>query len=163
MTDKNNNAALAQFFDGDYAIKKIGIDTEEKMIFSGNHYRLPEMVKYQKYAGDWILRNSKKRCEVIETKLLKAAPKITKETIRTLLSKEIYNGLSGHYYTDYFGTLYSIIFDLTDLGTEVCFGTPTHNKWQQPFDLNDSIGEKYYTAIFPDKSIKTDILWSNSI
>jgi hypothetical protein len=77
------------------------------------------------------------------------------------LSKEIYYGLSGHYYTGYFGTLYSIIFDLTGLKTEVCFGSPTHNIWQQPFNLNDPIGEKYYTAIFPDKSIKTDILWSN--
>ncbi|MGQ9596763.1 MAG: carcinine hydrolase/isopenicillin-N N-acyltransferase family protein [Thermoproteota archaeon] len=30
MTDKNNKAALAQFFDGGYAIKRIGPDSAEQ-------------------------------------------------------------------------------------------------------------------------------------
>jgi hypothetical protein len=76
-----------------------------------------------------------------------------------LLSKEIYNGLCGHFYTDYFGTLFSIIHDLTDLKADVCLGAPTHNSWQKQLSLDDPVGIDSYAAVFPDKSIKLDELW----
>jgi hypothetical protein len=120
MADKSNNAALAQFFDGECAVKRIGPDSAEQFLFSTNHYFLPGMVKYQEYAGDWILRNSKRRFELIDGQLSQASPNISRETVRGLLSKEIYEGVCGHYYTDYFGTLFSVIYDLTDLKAEVC-------------------------------------------
>jgi len=64
-------------------------------------------------------------------------------------------------YTDYFGTLFSIIYDLTDLKTDVCFGAPTRNDWKKGFSLDDPIGVNHYSAIFSDKSIKLDELWGN--
>ncbi|NHJ48180.1 MAG: linear amide C-N hydrolase [Asgard group archaeon] len=158
VTDKHGNAALAQFFEDDFEIKQISEETKEKMIFSGNHYRLPKMIKYQKFAGDWILKNSTKRCEIIESTLSEAAPDITKETIRKILSNPLYDGVCGYYYSDYFGTLFSIIFDLTDLKADICFGIPTHNKWLH-FGFDDPIGVKQYDAILPNKSIKTDTLF----
>jgi predicted choloylglycine hydrolase len=160
MTDKHSNAALMQFFDGEYDMRQISKDSTEQYLFSTNHYVLPRMVKYQKYAGDWILKNSKKRFDLIGATLSQVAPNISKEDIRNLLSKEIYEGVCGHYYTDYFGTLFSIIYDLTDLKTDICFGAPTHNSWQKPFSLNDPVGVSRFSAVFPDKSIKLDQLWS---
>jgi predicted choloylglycine hydrolase len=41
ITDKGNNAALVQFFDGEHAIKRIGPDSSEQCLFSTNHYVLP--------------------------------------------------------------------------------------------------------------------------
>lgn len=161
ITDKNNNTALVQFFDGEYATKQINSDSFEQYLSSTNHYVLPEMAKYQKYAGDWILESSKKRFELINATLSRAAPSISKGDIRDLLSKEIYDGVCGHYYTDYFGTLFAIIYDLTDLKADICFGAPTHNDWQKPFSLDDPIGVNHYSAILPDKSIKLDALWRN--
>jgi predicted choloylglycine hydrolase len=162
LTDKSNNAALMQYFDGEYGIKQINKGSSEQYLYSTNHYVLPDMVKYQKYAGDWILRNSKKRYELIENVLSYAAPKVSKENIKNLLSKELYSGVCGHYYTDYFGTLFSVIYDLTDLKAEVCFGAPTHNKWQKPFSLKDPVGVKPYLAILPDKPITHDELWQSA-
>jgi predicted choloylglycine hydrolase len=161
ITDKNNNTALVQFFDGECATKRINNDSSEQYLSSTNHYVLPEMVKHQKCAGDWILKNSKKRYELIDATLSRAAPNISKADIRDLLSKEIYNGVCGHYYTDYFGTLFAIIYDLTDLTAGICFGAPTHNDWQKPFSLDDPVGVNHYSAILPDKSIKSDTLWGN--
>lgn len=162
ITDKSDNAALVQFFDGEYGIKQINSDSSEQYLFSTNHYVLQDMVKYQKYAGDWILKNSTKRFELIDTMLSRAIPNISRENIRDLLSREIYDGVCGHYYTDYFGTLFSIIYDLIDLKADICFGAPTHNDWQKPFSLDDPIRVNHYSAIFPDKSIKLDELWKNS-
>lgn len=160
LTDNRSNAALVQFFDGEYAIQRIDQNASEPFIFSGNHYRLPKMKKYQKFAGDWILVNSKKRCEVIDAALKNAQPRVDADVLRRLLSKEVYEGVSGHYYTDYFGTLFSMIFDLTDLTVDVCFGSPTHNDWKGPMSFDDAMGVTFYNAVFPDKSIKTDKLWT---
>jgi predicted choloylglycine hydrolase len=159
MTDKNNNAALMQFFDGEYGVRQISKDSAERCLFSTNHYVLPSMAKYQKYAGDWILKNSKKRFELIGATLSRLAPNISKENIRELLSKEIYDGVCGHYYTDYFGTLFSIIYDVSHLEADICFGAPTHNSWHSQFSLDAPVGVNRYSAIFPDKSIKLDQLW----
>lgn len=159
MTDKNSNAALMQFFDGEYALKQINGKSGEQVLFSTNHYVLPAMVKYQEYAGDWILRNSKKRYDLIEKTLSYLIRPISKEDIRTLLSKEIYDGLCGHYYTDYFGTLFSVIYDTTDLKADVCFGAPTHNTWQKQLSLDDPVGVDSFSAVFPDKSVKLDRFW----
>jgi predicted choloylglycine hydrolase len=162
MTDKDDNAALMQFFDGEYGVHQIDRDSTEQYLFSTNHYVLPSMTQYQRYAGDWILKNSKKRFELIGATLSRAAPRISKEDIRKLLSKEIYDGVCGHYYTDYFGTLFSIIYDLTNLKADICFGAPTHNDWHSQLSLDDPTGVNRYSAIFPDKSIKSDQLWDTS-
>jgi predicted choloylglycine hydrolase len=162
VTDKNDSAALMQFFDGEYDVRQIDKNSNEQWLFSTNHYVLPSMVQYQKYAGDWILKNSRKRFELIGSTLSRAAPNISKEGIKNLLSREIYDGVCGHYYTDYFGTLFSIIYDLTDLKAHICFGAPTHNDWQKPFSLNDPVGVNHFSAILPDKSIKLDQLWDTS-
>ncbi|MGD8566443.1 MAG: hypothetical protein PVF96_08855, partial [Candidatus Bathyarchaeota archaeon] len=58
-------------------------------------------------------------------------------------------GVCDHYYSDYFGTLWSMIFDLTCRETEICFGAPTHNEWSS-FTFNDPIGVKKYPATFPN-------------
>ncbi|MHA1637027.1 MAG: C45 family autoproteolytic acyltransferase/hydrolase [Candidatus Thorarchaeota archaeon] len=160
VTDKNGNAALAQFFEGEVSIKQIDSDSPEPFLFVNNHYVLPDMVKYNGYAGAWILANSTKRFEVIGSTLRQANPSITKETLRDLLSKEVYEGLAGHYYTDYFGTLFSFIYDLTELKADVCFGTPLHNDWQPTQTLDKPKGVKLYESVFPDKSITHDDLWT---
>jgi predicted choloylglycine hydrolase len=162
ITDRDDSAALMQYFDGEYSTKQIDRRSTEQYLFSTNHYVLPEMLKYQEYAGDWILKNSKKRYQLINDTLSKATPNISKEDIRNLLSKEIYDGLCGHYYTDYFGTLFSMVYDLTDLKTDICFGAPTHNKWHTKFALDDPTGVKHFPAVFPDKSIRSDQLWNAS-
>ena len=113
------------------------------------------MKKYHKYAYDWASKNSLKRYETIESTLDDAKPNISKETIRSLLSKEIYDGLCNHYYDDYCGTLFSIIYDLTELKADVCFGPPTHNKWFN-FPIDYPNGINTYDAILPNKSVKLD-------
>jgi predicted choloylglycine hydrolase len=158
ITDKDSNAALFQYFDREYTYKKITNETEDKILFSTNHYVLDNLVQYKKYAYDWPYENSVKRFNLINSVLSKAQPNITKETIREILSKEIYEGVCCHYYKDVMGTLFSIIYDVTDLKAEICFGAPTHNKWFE-FTLDDPNGVTIYDAVLPNKSCKLDELY----
>jgi predicted choloylglycine hydrolase len=38
VTDKNNNAALMQFFDGEHGVRQIDKNSSERWLFSTNHY-----------------------------------------------------------------------------------------------------------------------------
>ncbi|MHA1503073.1 MAG: C45 family autoproteolytic acyltransferase/hydrolase [Candidatus Heimdallarchaeota archaeon] len=155
VNDKDSNAVLFQFFDGEFEYKMINNETEYKILHSTNHYVLPKMKQYEKYAYDWAARNSHERYDIINKTLTTAQPNITKETIRKILSTEIYDGVCCHYYKDFMGTLFSIIFDVTELKAEVCFGAPTHNNWHT-FGFDDPVGVKVFDAVLPNKSFKLD-------
>ena len=62
----------------------------------------------------------------------------------------------GPFYSDGFGTLWSMIFDLTDGEVEICFGAPGFNPWYT-FTLDGTDATKEYNAKFPDKKMDTGV------
>lgn len=144
LTDKHSEAALIEMFSSKRAVKRIGPSTKEQTIWSTNHYNLPKMIAYDQ-SRMWM---SVARYQKIASVLKNPSSKITKEQLRQLLSKPIPEGLSCHYYDACFGTLWSMIFDLTAGNVEVCFGSPVVNDWHT-FDLNGPAGVKTYPAKFP--------------
>lgn len=148
IVDRNSNAVLAEFADGTCDIKQIKNDSMDKCLFSTNHYTLPLTVKSNEH-NCGIIENSQKRYQLIASTLKKAEPEISKETLITILSKKFPKGVCDHFYTDYFGTIWSMIFDLTCAKAEICFGAPTHNEWR-PFILDEPVGIKKYHAVFPN-------------
>jgi predicted choloylglycine hydrolase len=152
IADEKSNAALAEFADGTCDIKRIDNNSADKYLFSTNHYTLPATVKAnEKNCG--IINNSQKRYHLIDSNLKIATPEISKETLRTILSRKFPEGVCDHYYSDSFGTLWSSMFDLTVKSADICFGAPTHNEWQS-FTLDTPIGVKKYPAIFPNRKDK---------
>ena len=148
IVDKNSNAALIEYADGAYDIKRVNNDSPDKYLISTNHYTLPATTKFNEH-NCGIIENSQKRYQLLASTLKNATPEINKETIRTILSKKFPEGVCDHYYSDSFGTLWSMIFDLTSAKAEICFGAPTHNEWRE-FTLDEPVSVKEYTAIFPD-------------
>lgn len=139
LTDKHGEAALIEMFSSKRAIKRINSHTKEQTIWSTNHYTLPEMIPYDQ-GRMWM---SVARYRKMASFLKNPASKITKEQLRQLLTRPIPDGLSCHYYQDNFGTLWSMIFDLTTNTVEVCFGSPRLNGWHS-FDLNGPVGVTTY-------------------
>jgi hypothetical protein len=81
-----------------------------------------------------------------------STPEICRNYFKEILSREFPKGLCCHWYTDNFGTLWSVFFDVMDKEAMVCFGPPTHNDWYR-FTLNDEVEKQEYEVIFPDKRI----------
>ena len=144
LTDKRGEAALVEIFSSKRAVKRIGPDTREQTIWSTNHYNLPEMLPHDR-GRMWM---SVVRYQKIASLLANPASKITKDQLRELLSKQVPDGLSCHYYRDYFGTLWSEIFDLTTGDVEICFGPPAVNDWHT-LSLNEAVRNETYTVKFP--------------
>ena len=96
------------------------------------------------------MENSFVRYNTIESRLKQAAPSVTKETVRGILMDMYPEGLCNHYFEEFFGTLYSMIFDLTEGRLEICFGPPDINGWHV-FTLTTPAEPTQYTAKLPQE------------
>jgi predicted choloylglycine hydrolase len=151
IADRDSNAVLVEFADGTRDVRQMNNNSKGKYLFSTNHYTLPATKKSNEL-NCGIIGQSQKRYQLLASNL-SAASEIKKEALRMTLSRKFPKGLCDHYYSDGFGTVWSMIFDLTTIEADICFGAPTHNKWR-PFTLDEPSGVKEYRAIFPDATGK---------
>jgi predicted choloylglycine hydrolase len=150
FVDKNDNAAIVEFAEGDIAVNRVSRDDSEQYLFSTNYFRLPRMERFNEL-NCGIIRHSKIRDKIISNMLQMNSPKISKENVHELFATRHPEGLCNHVYDDGFGTLWSMIFDVTDLSVDVCFSAPTHNKYKT-FNLDDPVGVTEHPVIFPKTS-----------
>lgn len=143
IADKHNNVVLAEIYSDIRCFKKINEETEETYLCSTNHYTLPSMERFIRNK----MRQSVMRYNSITGKM-DNENKVNKDDLKQLLSKHMPEGLACHYYSDYLGTLWSMLFDVTKGKLEVCFGSPVVNKWHG-FDLNSETGVTKYSAVLP--------------
>ncbi|WP_379140908.1 C45 family autoproteolytic acyltransferase/hydolase [Paenibacillus sp. sgz500992] len=125
LADKSGEIALFECIDGHKANKLLDGQTEESFLSATNHAVLTELKSFEKV----ILENSMIRNDLI-VHFSHAREKFTKTDIKQLLSSPYPNGLCCHYYGDFFGTLRSMIFDVTAGQVEMTFGSPQQNDWQ---------------------------------
>lgn len=148
LAERNSRAALVEIYAGEMRVKEIINTSDWPYLVSTNHFTLPGMAERNHHQV--ILDTSVPRAEAICSSIEGDQPAVTRETLRRVLTEEIPNGCFGPYYSDGFGTLWSMIFDLTVGEVEICFGAPGYNPWRT-FTL-DNMGElREYEAIFPDK------------
>lgn len=151
VADRSGNAALIESFDGHKALKRINADTEEQFICATNHLHLPEL----KHHDPDSMENSIHRYELI-TGALSSKDKLKKEDLKGILSKKYPEGLCSHYYDQFFGTLRSIVFDVTDGTAEICFGSPALNGWHT-FRIEDEVKQNIYPVKLEKEQADPDI------
>jgi predicted choloylglycine hydrolase len=149
LVDKHDHAAIFEFADDQTSVKRITNDDPEPYVFSANHFRQPETRKSNRF-NCGIIAHSRIRESIITRWHEANAPKISKQDIQSLFAAEHPAGLCNHFYNDRFGTLWSMIFDVTQNSVNVCFSAPTHNEYRS-FGLYDPAGITEYEAIVPIK------------
>jgi predicted choloylglycine hydrolase len=149
VSDSSGVAALIEVAGEDRAVKRIGKGSSDKFLCATNHFTFTELHAYSTNRR----RESVTRRQIIESRMGAAVPQATKEMIRDLFSGPFPDGVCLHHYGDGLGTLWSTIFDTTEIAVDVCFGAPSseRNQWRT-FGLQDPIGMTRYKAHFPDKA-----------
>ena len=147
IVDRSSNAVLVEFADGIRDIKRINNNSEDRCLFSTNHYTLPGTMESNEL-NCGIIGQSRKRYQLLASSL-NVTSEVTKEALKNILSKKFPKGLCDHYYSEGFGTVWSLMFDLTSTKADICFGAPTHNNWHS-ITLDGPSGVKEYPAVFPD-------------
>lgn len=124
LADKNNKIALLQCMDGHKAYEILDGSSEKTYLTSTNHTLFEEIKPYEKM----VIQNSVIRNDRI-VDLFKKEKRVSKDEIKKLLSTSYPQGLCCHYYKEFFGTLRSMVFDVTDQTIEMTFGSPQVNEW----------------------------------
>ncbi len=145
LADRTGQAALMEIASSRRGVKRIGPGTPDQFLVVTNHYNLPEMKPYD-LGRMW---NSLLRYRAVQSRLQAAAPRINCETMRGILSDPVPQGVCGYFYTEYLGTLWSEVIDVTAGTLEVCFGAASHNPWRS-FDLHSPRGVTEYPVQLPD-------------
>jgi len=146
LADRSGQAARVEIACSHRGVQRIQANSPEQKMIATNHYILPEMKPYD-LGRMW---NSLLRYRAIQSRVAAMQPRVTPEGMRAILSDLIPQGVCCHHYTDYLGTLWSEVVDVTTGTLEVCFGAPTHNPWHT-FDLNSPAGVTEYPVQLPDK------------
>lgn len=124
LADKTGKAVLFETFDGAKAWKEIDATTEEQYLHSTNHAHLPEI----KPLSPTAMEHSVCRYNFISNYMAKT-DKLTITDLKELLLAEYPNGLCCHWYEDFFGTVRSMVFDVTAETVEICWGGLAENGW----------------------------------
>lgn len=148
MADRTGEAALAEIACQNKAVKRINNASADQYVLATNHFTLPEMLPYDANR----MRQSVDRYLAIRRAVEASAPQVSHETIRKVLSAKAPEGVCCHYYKDWLGTLWSMIFDITDRTVEICFGSPQVNPWRK-FDLSGTPGVTEYKVILPNEKV----------
>jgi predicted choloylglycine hydrolase len=156
LAERGGKAALVEICAGDVRVREIDGSSDRSYLVSTNHYILPGMAERNHH--QFILDLSLPRAAAIRSRIEGAQPAVSRETLRAILAQKVPGGCFGPYYSDGFGTLWSMIFDLTLGEVEVCFGAPGFNPWHT-FILDSAAVMNEYEAVFPDKPWPTDGNW----
>jgi hypothetical protein len=96
-----------------------------------------------------VVRALLDRCRTVDEAVV---PHVNRDSLRGRLSEPMPKGVCLHHYSHGLGTLWSMIFDVTDTRVEICFGAPSSpkNSWHT-FGLQGPTGSTEYKAHLPDK------------
>lgn len=152
VADRNSQAALIEVAGCDKRIHKINNKNSKKYLCATNHFISDEML-YHDNSRYW---DSVARYTAMELGINEAIPRVSKGVLKGVLTDLMPFGTCCHYYTGGLGTLWSVIYDVTDINMEVCFGSPRANHWYT-FDLNCLTNREDYYAVLPNDNKKP--LW----
>jgi predicted choloylglycine hydrolase len=144
LTDTNPEAVLAEIHSETKCFKKITKNSSEGYICSTNHYNLPSMQAFVKNKMNQSLYRYNAIVKTLNHNI------IDKETLKNLIASKMPNGMACHFYSEGLGTLWSILYDITNLKAEICFGSPLKNSFY-PFDLNIKEGVTEYKTLLPNE------------
>jgi predicted choloylglycine hydrolase len=147
LVDKHDEAAIVEFADGQRSVHRITREAQEPYVFSVNHYRQPATRQFNTL-NCGIIAHSRIREALITAWYATQTPHVWKSSLQALFAAKHPEGLCNHFYKDGFGTLWSMIFDVTQGAVDVCFGAPTHNEYH-PFGLADPAGVTDFPTVIP--------------
>ncbi len=149
LADRAGNASLVEIHGPDRKIMRA--DEERPFLAATNHYQSNEL----KGIDPTCMRHSSVRLNAINRFLEENRGMVTIEKCKQFLGTEYPDGPAAHFYSEWFGTLHSCVFDLTECLAEVTFGSPVASPWYrtgfhepQPGKFDTLLPERHTTPDF---------------
>jgi len=125
LADKTGKAALFETLDGKKAVQRIDETTKKQYLHSTNHAHIPEIMELEPLA----MEHSFCRYEFVKN-YMDQASQVTENDLKEILLAKYPTGLCCHWYDDFFGTIKSLVFDVTLGKVDICWGGLGYNGWK---------------------------------
>lgn len=149
VADRKANSALIEVAGSIKSTQRINATDSKQYLRATNHFISDQMIKYDN-GRYW---DSVARSIAIDLRINDVIPYVDKNILKDIQSDFIPLGTCCHNYSNRFGTLWSVIYDVTDMNMEVCFGSPKVNDWHT-FDLKTSLTKTKYSRVLPNSDKK---------
>ena len=142
ITDAKEETTIVETMNGKVCIK----ESTEAYTIATNHALVEEVQDVQKE----YLSQSEIRYNLLET-TMSQEDKVSKEDLINLMSKPYPEGLAMQNYQEYFGTVYSALFDINQKCIEFTFGAPGFNK-RHILEVGEDYPQKFFELHLPNQS-----------
>jgi len=142
IADEQGNGALIETMDGKVAVEEISNRSLKKYLCGTNHIVIKEFQKQEPYA----MKNSVVRLENLQA-FVEGKKVLEEEKMKDFFLKEYPEGMSAHYYTDWFGTVKTVLLDTKKRSYEICWLGEKENGWEKYLvdeKYTDTENEKKY-------------------
>ena len=146
LTHTNGQSMKAEVFNGKKAFSPIYGPGEVPYLVETNHLTLDHMTALEPHA----MRHSLTRHQALTTRIESNRHHIDPHWCRRLLSLKYPQGPVCHFYEAAFGTLWSMMINVSKGWIDVCFGTPLCNPWHRVFlDPSKNTVDPVYPCTLP--------------
>jgi predicted choloylglycine hydrolase len=142
VAHRSGTAALVEVAGRKRAIKTIDADTADQYLLAINHFTMMGISEHHE--------NSTTRYDAFMSWLRANTGRINADAFKAFLAREYPQGVCGFISEFQLGTLWSMVFDVSEGTVEIRFGPPPHNEWHS-FTLGGPVGVSEYKALFPRK------------
>lgn len=149
VVDKNGEAALIEVAGDKKVVQRINNSYPKQYILATNHFTSKDMLQFDNRRY-W---DSVARYLAMELRINDAIPDVDEKELKAIQSDLIPLGTCAHNYASSFGTLWSVIYNVSDIKLEACFGSPRANPWHK-FDLTNPVESSMYTGKLPESDKK---------
>lgn len=147
--DPGGEAALIEIMDGRKEVKLLQKDVKADYLIATNHIHISSMVSMEPYA----MKNSILRYRCLKQWITQNSD-IDEQNLKELLLTPYPDGLMLPFYEDNFGTIKSIVFNLSLGKIDICWGGLEQNQWHS-FHLDDTLpGKTYLQKIKKQPTVK---------
>ena len=143
LSDAEGKLALMEANGKTHAVKRFA---QPEVVVSTNHFSLPEM----QGCLPRVLNCSFTRYEKLQAYLDEAKGTHTQQSLKDFLLLTYPEGINFHHYSEFFGTLRSMIFHPQEKAVEICFGMPGENEWHL-FNVAGGVPRPIFPVVFNDE------------
>jgi len=142
ITDAREETVIVETMDGKIYIK----ESTEAYTIATNHALIDEVKTVQK---EYLLQ-SEKRFNLIKL-MMTQKEKISKDDLSQLMATPYPNGLAMQNYQEFFGTVYSVLFDINQKSMNFSFGSPAFNSVHE-LKVGEDYGQKLFELNLSNES-----------
>ncbi len=139
MADRSNCIALVETMNGEMAIRTAGGEKEDSFkepsfLCATNHIAIEAFQDREPMA----MRNSLVRYDTLRS-FVHSTDKISEPQLKAFLLTKYPEGMTAWYFSDWFGTVKSVVMDVNEGRFSICWGGRAENGWED-FYVNQKLG-----------------------